>query len=242
MHYRAIFASDVHMGQPETFAGLLAAWLRANTADWIILPGDIFDLWAMELRPEWFAENTDLVMAILEAAQTRVTYIPGNHDGVLALLVGKTVAGVEISAPFMYHSLKGRRYWVCHGHEFDAVVTAHAWASLLGTWAQDAMMWAIDPLVNFFRRRMGYKHGYSLAADIRRTIRTKAYMASFKTLLTRAAQAKGCDGVICGHIHLPAIELVEGIEYMNDGDVVASMTVLVENLDGTFGIVSLEAK
>lgn len=243
MHYRAIFASDVHMGQPETSSGLLAKWLRANSADWIILPGDIFDLWAMELRPEWFAENTDLVMAILEAAeQSRVTYIPGNHDGALALLQGKTVAGVEISAPFMYHSLQGRRYWVCHGHEFDHIVGAHACLSLLGTWAQDALMWAVDPIVNFFRRRMGYKHRYSLAAAIKRAMRSKAYMTSFKALLTREARAKGCDGVICGHVHQPAIEMVDGLSYMNDGDVVASWTALVETTDGTFKVVSLEAK
>ncbi|MAH73690.1 MAG: UDP-2,3-diacylglucosamine hydrolase, partial [Porticoccaceae bacterium] len=40
-----------------------------------------------------------------------------------------------------------------------------------------------------------------------------------------------------GHIHTPAIEVIDGIEYMNDGDWVESLTALVETHEGEFKLV-----
>ena len=48
---------------------------------------------------------------------------------------------------------------------------------------------------------------------------------------------RGCDGVICGHIHKAEMKTVEDILYANDGDWVESMTALVENLDGKLEII-----
>ena len=48
---------------------------------------------------------------------------------------------------------------------------------------------------------------------------------------------RGCDGVICGHIHKAEIREIEGILYANDGDWVESMTALVEHFDGKLEIV-----
>ena len=56
----------------------------------------------------------------------------------------------------------------------------------------------------------------------------------YKETMVEHCKKKGYDGVICGHIHTPAIEKIGRIEYMNDGDWVESRTALVEHLDGTF--------
>ena len=53
----------------------------------------------------------------------------------------------------------------------------------------------------------------------------------------REAKARGCSGVICGHIHSPDNRMIDGIHYLNDGDWVESCTALVEHFDGTFEIV-----
>jgi hypothetical protein len=46
-----------------------------------------------------------------------------------------------------------------------------------------------------------------------------------------------CDGVVCGHIHTPAINTLSDIEYDNCGDWVESCTALVEHDDGRFELV-----
>jgi hypothetical protein len=43
--------------------------------------------------------------------------------------------------------------------------------------------------------------------------------------------------VICGHIHVPAIRRVEGIDYYNCGDWVEHCTALVEHMDGRIELV-----
>jgi UDP-2,3-diacylglucosamine pyrophosphatase LpxH len=40
------------------------------------------------------------------------------------------------------------------------------------------------------------------------------------------------DGVICGHIHRPELETMDGVLYCNDGDWVEHCTVLVEDRGG----------
>ena len=50
------------------------------------------------------------------------------------------------------------------------------------------------------------------------------------------AKAKGCDGIICGHIHQPAIREIEGVTYLNSGDWVETMSALVEDFEGNWSL------
>ena len=51
------------------------------------------------------------------------------------------------------------------------------------------------------------------------------------------ARFRKCDGVICGHIHQPAIKNYNGIEYLNSGDWVESMSALVETIHGEWKLI-----
>ena len=62
-------------------------------------------------------------------------------------------------------------------------------------------------------------------------------MSAFEKSIATETRRRGCDGVICGHIHKAEMKTVEDIIYANDGDWVESMTALVENLDGKLGII-----
>ncbi len=46
-----------------------------------------------------------------------------------------------------------------------------------------------------------------------------------------------CEGVICGHIHTPAIKTQSGLAYYNCGDWVENCTALLELDDGTIELV-----
>ena len=46
--------------------------------------------------------------------------------------------------------------------------------------------------------------------------------------MTEEARRRGCDGVVCGHIHKAEMREIDGILYCNDGDWVESLSALVE--------------
>ena len=50
------------------------------------------------------------------------------------------------------------------------------------------------------------------------------------------AYERDVDGVVCGHIHVPALRRVRGVAYANAGDWVEHCTALVENLDGSLSL------
>ena len=55
--------------------------------------------------------------------------------------------------------------------------------------------------------------------------------------MAREACLRGCDGVVCGHIHKAKIREINGLLYCNDGDWVKSLTALVETQTGELKII-----
>ena len=64
-----------------------------------------------------------------------------------------------------------------------------------------------------------------------------SFINAFETLMVKEAKRRGCDGVICGHIHKSELKIIDGFIYANDGDWVESLTALVEHNDGKLEIV-----
>ena len=58
----------------------------------------------------------------------------------------------------------------------------------------------------------------------------EAYVALFERAASQLAERKGCDHVICAHIHQPKIEQFqlngEAVEYLNAGDWIDNLTAL----------------
>jgi UDP-2,3-diacylglucosamine pyrophosphatase LpxH len=59
------------------------------------------------------------------------------------------------------------------------------------------------------------------------------YIARFIEAGLDDVRRRGLDGIVCGHIHRPALFERDGLVYANDGDWVESLTALVEDRDGT---------
>jgi UDP-2,3-diacylglucosamine pyrophosphatase LpxH len=55
--------------------------------------------------------------------------------------------------------------------------------------------------------------------------------------VARYTRQQGCAGVVCGHIHVPAIREIDGIAYYNCGDWVEHCSALVEHVDGRMELV-----
>jgi len=237
--YRTIWISDVHLGTRACRADLLLDFLRHHDADVIYLVGDIFD--GSQLARSWYwpQSHNDVVQKILRKVRkgSEVIYIPGNHDEGARAFVELTFGGVLVCSEAMHRTASGQDLWVVHGDAFDAAVKFSPLLAWVGSQAYD-LATAANVLIDHVRVRMGAAP-WSLAAAIKRNSRrVAAYIEAYERAVVAEARHRKVDGVVCGHIHTPAMKTIDGLLYCNDGDWVENCSALVEHMDGRLGPVS----
>ena len=55
-------------------------------------------------------------------------------------------------------------------------------------------------------------------------------------IYNRRRLKKGCQGVICGHIHYPEKKMIGNVLYLNSGDWMESLSALTEDYDGNWNV------
>jgi len=232
---RSVFISDFHLGTRGARFDLLLDFLSRVKCEHLYLVGDVFDIWRLRKVWHWHTGFDQVIRAVLDiaAGDTRVTYIPGNHDEVFRAWLGHDIAGVMLRGEAVHEGADGRRFLILHGDEFDGVVRHAKILAHMGDWAYNVAL-VVSGWLSRIRRRLGYPY-WSLSQWLKRQVKglVKA-MDHFEVELTNAARKRGLDGVICGHIHHAESRLVDGTLYMNAGDWVESCTALVEHMDGSF--------
>jgi UDP-2,3-diacylglucosamine pyrophosphatase LpxH len=187
----------------------------------------------------WSAAQTAVVRTLLARARqgTTVIYIPGNHDAAARMLAGTTVAHIRVEREHVHVAADGRRYLLIHGDQCDPITTYHRWLAVLGDRAYGALVRLNRP-VGWVRRTLGCPGYWSLAGFAKRQVKTAvAFIADFEAAAARYARSRDADGVICGHVHTPAIRDFEGVRYLNCGDWVDSCTAVVEQVAGRMALV-----
>jgi UDP-2,3-diacylglucosamine pyrophosphatase LpxH len=237
--YRALFISDVHLGTRGCQADKLLDFLRHHEADTIYLVGDIVDGWALRSSWYWPQTHNDVVQKLLRQARkgARVIYIPGNHDEFLRSYYGTHFGGIEVVENAIYVSAAGSRFLVVHGDMFDLVVTQARWLALLGDKAYEFALTA-NRLFNVLRRVFGVPY-WSLSKWAKHKVKNAVnFIGAFEKALATEAKHHNVAGVICGHIHTPAIHDEFGLRYINCGDWVESCTAVAERDDGEFELIT----
>ena len=235
--YRAVFISDIHLGTRRAQAEALLDFLRGTESERLYLVGDIIDSWSLRERWYWNQSQNDVIQKLLRKARkgTKVIYIPGNHDENFRDIAGHRFGRVAVMREAVHKTATGQRYLVLHGDKFDSVVYFAPWLAKLGDWAYERLMDLNGP-VNAMRRMFGFGN-WSLSAYMKHKVKKAVeFISRFEEAVVRDAQARGCDGVICGHIHTPDDRMIGKTHYLNDGDWVESCTALVEHFDGHFEI------
>lgn len=235
--YRTIWISDVHLGTRGCNDRLLIDFLDHCDSETLYLVGDIIDGWRMKKRFYWPERHNAIVRRIMKRAkrQSRVVYIPGNHDEMFRQFSGMDFGGVEIRRSAIHETADGRRLLVLHGDEFDAVVMGQRWLAFLGDAAYNFLL-KMNVLINVVRRRLNLPY-WSLSAHAKHKVKDAvAFISRFEETVATSAKKRQLDGVVCGHIHTAEERDFDGIEYYNDGDWVESCTALVEHFDGRMEI------
>jgi UDP-2,3-diacylglucosamine pyrophosphatase LpxH len=236
--FKTLFFSDVHLGSKQSQAGLLLNFLKHHDADKIYLVGDIVDGWRLRRAWHWPQEHSDIVQKILRKARkgAHVIYIAGNHDEFLREFQGQHFGGIEVKDRDVHEATDGRKYLVIHGDQFDIVVQNYRKIAYLGDWAYDTAM-AINVAMNRLRSLFGLPYwSFSSWAKVRVKEAVK-FISAFRAVVTEEAQRSNVDGIICGHIHHPEINAIDGMIYVNTGDWVESCSAVGENEDGSLELV-----
>lgn len=234
MTWRTIFLSDIHLGMAGVRAAECLAFLKASPGTPVVLVGDIFDLWVMRRRVRWTPDTNRLLRHLLKRAQRGwpVTLIPGNHDEWFRSMAGNSAFGIGVERNLVHTTADGRRMLVLHGDEADALVRTHPLIAQLGSHAYDLLV-TINTISNEVRRWLGFRP-WSFSGALKRGVkRAVTYIGNFEMALTTMVRDRGLDGVICGHIHVPAIDRRQDMVYANCGDWIEHASAIAEADDGT---------
>jgi UDP-2,3-diacylglucosamine pyrophosphatase LpxH len=236
--YRTIWLSDIHLGSSGSQAPYLLDFLRHNESEYLYLVGDIIDGWQLKKGWYWPQAHNDVVQKILRKARkgTQVVYIPGNHDEGARQFCGLAFGDIHVRGEAFHTTLSGKRLWVVHGDLFDGVIQHAKWLAYLGDTLY-TMILILNRWFNRIRSRFGFQY-WSLSQYLKHQVKNAVnFISSFERVMTDEARRRGCDGVVCGHIHKAEIRDIDGMLYCNDGDWVESLSALVETLEGELKVI-----
>lgn len=220
--YRSIFISDLHLGSYRADAEAVLAFLSAHRCETLYLVGDVIDLWSLRRSAGWRPQHLAVVrrLAELAAAGTRIVIIPGNHDGPLLHLAGLALPRVEVQSEVVVEMGQGGRFLVTHGHQLDRVLGGSN--EFIGFWC------GIGEQFGAAWRAVSERLGLAASREV-----IERPVSRFDRAWALAAREMGVDGVICGHSHVAADCMIEGVRYLNCGDWLRNCTAIVEDDAGT---------
>lgn len=236
--YRTIWISDIHLGTSGCQANYLLDFLRHNDSEYLYLVGDIIDGWQLKKGWYWPQAHNDVVQKIMRKARkgTQVVYIPGNHDEAARQFCDLAFGEIQVRGEAFHTTLAGKRLWIVHGDLFDGVIQHAKWLAYLGDSAYTLIL-LLNRWFNRVRSKLGFQY-WSLSQYLKHQVKNAVnFISSFENAMTDEARRRGCDGVVCGHIHKAEIRDIDGVLYCNDGDWVESLSALVETMEGELKIV-----
>lgn len=245
---RSIFISDAHLGSKHSQSYMLLdfmEWAGFQRPENLYIVGDFFDGWRLKRNWHWTREYNLIIHEIFSLLKhgTRVHYIVGNHDEFMIPFIDHiknlNLDNIVITDEYIHKSVNGDNILVIHGDKFDTAVRyAMKYSRFfcsLGDWSYDFLIW-MNTWLNKIRRYLKLSY-WSLSKAVKHQFKDAVnYIGGYETILVRYANEKGCQGVICGHIHTATIKKIQDIMYYNCGDWVESNTAIIEYDDGNFEI------
>lgn len=241
--YRTVVLSDIHLGSRFSKVKEVGDFLSSVDCDTLIFNGDTIDGWQLQKKDNafWGAEHSRffrIIMKMVERYGTEIYFLRGNHDDFLDKIIPMSMGKLNILKDMVIES-GGISYFVTHGDVFDSITSNMKWMAKLGD-AMYNILLKINVMYNRIQSLRGRPY-YSFSQAIKNRVKKAVSNASdFDKMLTDMAKTKGCQGVICGHIHRPEDRMIDGVRYLNSGDWVETMSALVEDKDGNWEILMYE--
>ena len=232
MKYQAIIVSDLHLGTKDSKAEEFIEFIESHPTDLLILNGDIVDGWALNRGTKWKKQHTKVISKLLHLSNTtRIIWIRGNHDEFIQEFIGTHLGAIEIREDYKLDiNNTMESYYIFHGDVIDVFITKYKWLSKIGAIGYDFALW-LNRVYNTYRkwRKLPY---ISISQKIKESVKVATnYVNDFEVTALSMATKKGCNGVICGHIHQPADRMIGGKRYLNSGDWIENMSAIcIDNI------------
>ncbi|AJQ96082.1 UDP-2,3-diacylglucosamine diphosphatase [Gynuella sunshinyii] len=242
-YFRTIWISDTHLGNKNTQAGLLADFLDSTESEKLFLLGDIVDLWKMSKKGHWPKAHQDVLKKIFDKARagTEVIYIPGNHDPFFRDFNGLGIGHISIHEEYIHQTANGQKLLLLHGDRFDEEITCARWLFHFADFLYESII-TVNRHLNRIRARLNRPY-WSLSGALKiRSKKVRSYITEFEQKVIAYGKEQGVDGVVCGHIHQPKLDRINGLIYANDGDWLESCSALVETTDGKLQLMDWSIK
>ena len=189
--------------------------------------GNFFATFKFDLSTKSFL--TKVISKILQLSNTtQIIWIRGNHDEFIQDFIGTHLGRIEIKEDYRLtiqrwvenDVYRNENYYVFHGDVVDVFITKYKWLSndfalTLNRWYNTYRKWRNLPYQSISQKIKG---GVKAATN---------YINDFETTALSMAHKKGCNGVICGHIHQPEDRIIDGKRYLNSGDWVENMSAIL---------------
>ena len=220
-----LYLSDVHLGSKGCNAKEVLKTLKNYNAKTLVLVGDFIDGWLLQRRMYWPQSNNNVIQYVLKLSKkgTKVIYVTGNHDEFLRSYSGEQFGDIEIVDEYIEGSI-----WTTHGDLYDGIVKLH-WLGKLG-----GRGYELSIMLDRWMKRMGFRVSLSkwLKSKVKEAVK---FVTNFENALAKEAVERGCDTVLCGHIHTPSDKILEnGVRYLNCGDWIENNSYIVKTLEGQF--------
>ena len=227
-----VILSDIHLGTYGCHAEELLKYLKTINPKKIILNGDIIDMWQFSKR-YWPKAHMQVVKHItgLLAKNTKIIYLPGNHDEMLRKFTGFRLGSFYIDNKVVL-KLSGKKAWIFHGDVFDVTMQHSKWLAKLGAVGYDTLI-VLNTFVNWVLNKLG-REKISLSKRVKDSVKGAVkFINDFEKTAADIAISNGYDYVVCGHIHHPEIKTITTekghVIYLNSGDWVENLTSLEYN-------------
>jgi UDP-2,3-diacylglucosamine pyrophosphatase LpxH len=237
-----VFISDVHLGNRFARAESLLSFLNRCEPDHLFLVGDFIDGWCLSRKWHWPKVYDAVIRRLLALAKngTQIVYTPGNHDDFLRnFQFDQTV--VRIEDEFIHRCADGRQLLVLHGDQFDNVERSNRWLSKIGSVAYEILLFfdrGINGVLGKFTS-IRFPISRLLKQSVKRIVQ---WISGFESKVAERAKSRGCDGAVCGHIHVAKQIDLQGIHYINLGDWIENCTAMVEYTDGRLELLDLKGQ
>ena len=240
---RTLLVSDVHLGCKHSRPREFLDFIRGFRPDNLYIVGDFIDGWKLK-GWYWPSECDEIIdhLVMLVDSGTKLYYTPGNHDSFLRTqsfesMLPPNFPSVELADEFVFESLRGWRFLVTHGDLFDLCETRAQWISKGGSSFYDRCL----SMNRLFQRLVldEKRNPYGVCAVLKgRVKRGVRFISRYEKKIMSRARQRDCHGVICGHVHTPAVVHRGSVLYCNTGDWVENCTALIENHDGSIELLS----
>lgn len=243
MGIKTVFISDCHLGcrysRTKELLEFLDELKNSKTLEHVYIVGDFVDGWRLKRNPKnWSDECTLVIRKVLTLVKrgVKITYLAGNHDEFLRHFIkdfGNEFGKIVFTNEAIHRRVNGESVLVIHGDQYDYSVLYAKWLCVLGDIGYDLLLVAnnvTEKLQDIFLAKRRFSLSKAIKSQVKQAI---TYISDFEEFLTRRARQKGCSMVIAGHIHIPAIKVVNNTWYLNTGDWVENSTAIIENTDGS---------